>query len=110
MDGGKYGSMHALELPFVFGTLDEAKDFVGDDPPRELADRIQDAWIAFARTGDPNHAGLPEWPAYETQHRAAMVLDVNPVVREDPFAAERAIWDGVPFDSVTPSVEGPAAR
>jgi para-nitrobenzyl esterase len=83
MEGGKYGSMHALELPFVFGTLDQAKDFVGDEPPRELANRTQDAWIGFAWSGDPNHAGLPEWPAYETQHRAA---------------------------SVTPSVEGPAAR
>jgi para-nitrobenzyl esterase len=110
MEGGKYGSMHALELPFVFGTLDEAKDFIGDDPPRELADRIQDAWIAFARTGDPNHAGLPEWPEYETLHRAAMVLDESSEVREDPFAAERGIWDGVHFDSVTPSVGGRAAR
>lgn len=107
MEGGKYGSMHALELPFVFGTLEEARDFVGEEPPLELADRIQDAWIAFARTGDPNHPGLPEWPAYESQHRAAMVLDESPVVREDPFAAERRIWEGVPFDSITPSVEGP---
>jgi para-nitrobenzyl esterase len=110
MEGGKYGSMHALELPFVFGNLDVAKDFVGDDPPLELAGRIQNAWVAFARTGDPNHTGLPQWPAYEAQDRAVMVLDESPAVQEDPFAPERGIWDGVPFDSVTPSVEGSVTR
>ena len=39
-----------------------------------LADKVSDAWIAFARTGDPNTPKLPHWPAYEAKDRATMVI------------------------------------
>ena len=72
-----------------------------------LAAAVSDAWIAFAKSGNPNHKGLPEWPAYDARpgaarQRATMVLD-RPVeggggrgsesrVVEDPNAAVRRLW------------------
>ena len=67
--GGMLRSCHALELPFVFDTHDVpgTSVFTGEG---EAVDRLtramQDAWIAFARTGDPNHDGLARWPSTGT--------------------------------------------
>ncbi len=64
--GGILRSTHALEIPFVFDTLDGsgADMLTGTGPERQgIADSMHGAWIAFARHGDPSHAGIPEWPA-----------------------------------------------
>jgi para-nitrobenzyl esterase len=70
---------------------------------------MQQAWISFARTGDPNHAGLPHWPRYEAATRATMEWGETSQVVNDPQAAQRAAWNGVPFDGVTPTVSQVAA-
>src|SRR5205823_1764321 len=73
MMDGALGSCHALEIPFVFGTLSEPPTdaFVGDGPEaRDLAANMQDAWLSFARSGRPAAPGLPEWPAYGSERRA----------------------------------------
>jgi para-nitrobenzyl esterase len=96
--GGLFGSCHALELPFVFGTLEHPllRPFTGRGPEaRALAARIQDAWIGFARTGRPGHAGLGEWPAYDAAARRTMVLDRRCRVEAAPREAERALWDAL---------------
>jgi para-nitrobenzyl esterase len=112
MFDGRLGSPHAVELPFVFGNLDAngVREFIGDDPEREaerlaLSKAVQGAWIAFARTGNPSHAGLPSWPTYEPKNRMTLVFDQSCVIQSDPQATERAVWEGVPFDGVTPSIE-----
>ncbi|HET9926470.1 MAG TPA: carboxylesterase family protein, partial [Methylomirabilota bacterium] len=90
------GSCHALDLPFVFGTLEHPmlRPFVGKGPEaRALAERIQDAWIAFARTGRPSHAGVGDWPGYDAAHRRTMILDRRCRVEAAPREAERAFWD-----------------
>ncbi|HKN37477.1 MAG TPA: carboxylesterase/lipase family protein [Acidimicrobiia bacterium] len=87
------GSCHGIELPFVFGTLDSkgADAFAGSGPAAEaLATRAQDAWLAFARTGDPG------WPRYDPSTRSTMVLGETCEVTEDPMPAERLAWDGLP--------------
>lgn len=97
--GGALGACHALDLPFVFGTLDHPamQTFAGSYLPgaHELAERIQDAWIQFARTGNPSHAGVGDWPAYEARERATMILDRECRVERAPFEPERAFWDQV---------------
>jgi hypothetical protein len=63
-------------LPFVFGTTDIAKDFVGAGPEQAaLTKAVMGAWIAFARSGNPSHAGLPAWTPYEAATRPTMVFD-----------------------------------
>ncbi|HVN46150.1 MAG TPA: carboxylesterase/lipase family protein [Steroidobacteraceae bacterium] len=103
----RYESAHSMELPFVFGLIDEldAIDFIGRSAHRErLMGQMQQAWIQFVRTGDPNHAGLPHWPPYDRSSRATMEFGVESKVVLDPLPAQRAAWAGIPFDGVTPSV------
>jgi para-nitrobenzyl esterase len=85
-----------MELPFVFHNVDSPQMslFVGEGPtPTDLADQVQDAWIAFARTGDPNTEALPDWPAYDEARRATMQLDEPCRLVEDPDASTRRLWD-----------------
>jgi para-nitrobenzyl esterase len=94
--GGALGSCHALEIPFVFNALDAPGVSVLTGEPtasaRSLAEAMHDTWTAFARTGDPNGAGLPPWPAFTPGQRATMVLGEHSTVEEDPAAAELAHW------------------
>jgi para-nitrobenzyl esterase len=106
VEGGILGSCHALEIPFVFDHLHAGAtvQLLGNDPPQKLADIMHNTWIAFAKTGDPNNKSIPNWPAYNTQTRATMIFNVNPEVQNDPYGADRQIYNGIPFDSVMPSL------
>jgi para-nitrobenzyl esterase len=92
---GALGSCHALELPFVFGTFDIGLGQLAGDCPeaRELSDKIQDSWLAFARTGDPSIMSLPSWSPYEPTKRQTMVLDRHCELVSAPQEEERAFWD-----------------
>ena len=95
---GRLGSCHALELPFVFGTLglEGLRGWAGKGPDAErLSRRMMDAWLAFARTGDPGSADLPDWPAYDEEHRATMVFDREVELHHAPFDEERRAWNGL---------------
>jgi para-nitrobenzyl esterase len=95
--GGALGACHALELPFVFGTLDipGIDRFAGSGPQaQQLSATMMDSWIAFAHTGDPRHADLPQWPAYDADRRATMVFGPDVHVEDAPYDGERAIWSG----------------
>ena len=92
--GGVVKSCHALEIPFVFGVLDNhgAELFLGgpvDDGMRALSESMQDAWLAFARHGDPG------WEAWNPTDRPTQRFDIEREVLRDPMAAERRVWDGV---------------
>jgi para-nitrobenzyl esterase len=96
--GGGLGSCHALELPFVFGTVDNpfVGLFTGTGPEVEaLSETMTSAWAAFARTGDParDQGAARSWPEYSSEHRVTMRLGrvVEPVVA--PMEAERAWLD-----------------
>ncbi|HEV2363260.1 MAG TPA: carboxylesterase family protein [Caulobacteraceae bacterium] len=83
---------HALEIPLVFDNVEAARNFVGrGEAPQRLAEQMAPAWLAFARTGDPNVPGLPEWPAYETGRRATMIFDLNSRIENDPWDEVRRI-------------------
>ena len=93
--GGALGAAHAVEVPFVWNTLALPQAaLVARDGPAErcLADAMQDAWIAFARTGAPVALTLPPWPAYEPGARATMILDTEPRVESDPGRVRRLAW------------------
>jgi para-nitrobenzyl esterase len=87
---GKLKSFHTLEIPFVLENVDEAKSMTGTDASRyALQDRMSAAWASFARTGNPNHKGLPSWVAFNTNTRATMVFDNTCRVVNDPHGEER---------------------
>lgn len=91
---GILGACHALELGFLFGTYEE--NFSGTGPAADiLARNIQDAWLAFARTGDPSCESLRAWPPYGDR-RQTMLLGEKCVVEEAPYEEERRAWDSVP--------------
>ena len=101
-----YDSCHGMELPFVFGVIDDLDVivFTGRGPHREaVMKEVQQAWTNFARTGDPSRPGLA-WPRYDERTRATMELGISSHVVNDPNAAERALWDNLPFDGVTPKM------
>jgi para-nitrobenzyl esterase len=96
---GALGSCHALELGFVFGTnhLAGMRRFAGEGSAAEkLASEMQDAWLAFARDGDPSCASLGAWSGYNEARRATMLFGENSSVADAPFDEERRAWDGVP--------------
>jgi para-nitrobenzyl esterase len=94
---GTLGSPHALEIPFVFDTVD-AMALAGKKPDRyELAAKMSAAWIEFAKTGSPNHGGLPDWPSYSAESRRTMIFDGECTVEDDPRGEERLAWEGVPL-------------
>jgi para-nitrobenzyl esterase len=88
--GGKLRSPHALEIPFVFDNTQRSQAMTGGGPrAAALADKISDAWIAFAHSGSPNTPKLPEWPAYDSTHHATMVFDDESTIVADPNQARR---------------------
>ncbi|HLY81536.1 MAG TPA: carboxylesterase/lipase family protein [Acidimicrobiales bacterium] len=96
--GGVLKATHALEIPFMWNIISKpgVELFTGSGPGRQaLADRMQAAWLAFARTGDPATPLLPDWPGYEPTRRATMIFDDTCRTEHDPAAAERLLWDGV---------------
>jgi para-nitrobenzyl esterase len=87
---GKLRSMHCMELPFVFDHVDDTQFMNGTGGDRHtLADRMSRAWVSFAKTGDPNHSGLPEWPRFDPVRRATMVFNAECRLVDDPYGEER---------------------
>ncbi len=91
--GGLLGSYHGLEIPFAFDNLGQpAVDLMtcGGAHLQALADQMSDAWIAFARRGDPG------WPAYDPEgSRATMRFDVPSELVQDPDPDLRAAWEAI---------------
>jgi para-nitrobenzyl esterase len=84
---------HALEIAFVFDNTTRTPGGTGGGPKAAaLAEKMSEAWIAFARTGNPNTAKLPQWPVYNTRTRSTMVFDDECRVVSDPGGAERRLW------------------
>ena len=98
LDGGKFGAMHTLDIPLVFDNIRQPGSRTGDgEAAQAAADAMSDALLAFARTGDPNHAGLPHWPQYELNRRATMLFDARSTVADDPRGGERQLYERAPF-------------
>jgi para-nitrobenzyl esterase len=91
-EGGRRVSQHTLDLPFMFDNVPYALNLTGpeSDDTRAMADAMAESWLAFARKGDPNHEGIPDWPTYNTQTRSVMHFEVPPKVVSNPFPTERA--------------------
>ncbi|MFF3215789.1 carboxylesterase/lipase family protein [Streptomyces sp. NPDC002886] len=86
---GRLGAPHCLDLPFVFDNFDKwshAPFLVGMDTTIRdgLAKTVHRAWIAFIRTGDPNHPAMPRWDRYDRRSRTIMRFDTVTTVVAHP--------------------------
>jgi para-nitrobenzyl esterase len=99
VEGGRLGAPHTGEIPFVFDNVDvptaELITGTGDDR-FAMADKVAKAWVAFARSGNPGHEGLPHWEPYSADHRAVMILDRQCRLAIDPHPAEREAMTRLP--------------
>jgi para-nitrobenzyl esterase len=87
---GKLKAFHTLEIPFVTENVDEAKSMTGTGQDRyALQDKMSATWVAFARSGNPGHKGLPDWPAFTPDKRATMFFDNTCKLVNDPNREER---------------------
>ena len=90
VDGGRLKSPHTMEIPFAFDNVMVSSRLTGGGPEAmALADKISSAWIAFARTGDPNTSKLPRWPAFNPTDRPTMVFNNVSQVENDPLRQQR---------------------
>jgi len=96
--GGNLGTPHALDLYFIF-------DMFGDKPygiyparnpeTEKLSHTMMDAWINFARIGNPNHRNIPVWSEYNTKTGSTMVFDQESRVETGRYSDRDEIWQGI---------------
>ena len=95
MADGRTGAPHGSDIALVFDNL-AATRAAGPAAERMVA-LFSGAFTAFARTGDPNHAGLPAWLPYSLESRETMLMDVAPRLENDPRGDERRLFARVPY-------------
>ena len=103
---GSTGAPHGGEIALVFGTHDlsaETRRMFGAGPAADaLSNAMQDAWVAFARVGDPSTPALGFWPTYG-ETRSTQLIGELCEVQEDPWGTERALWDGYDNTVIMPA-------
>lgn len=91
-------AMHTIDIPLVFGTLGAEGSQTGTGADARAASKaMQDSFVAFARTGDPNHPGLPRWPKYDLAIRSTMIFDTRSRTENNPRAWQRELFARVPY-------------
>jgi para-nitrobenzyl esterase len=90
---GRPLAYHCQDLAFWFDNIDLAAQATGGtDDARQLATTMSRAFVAFARTGDPNAAGLPDWPAFTPEERSMMLFENERAgARADPDREAREL-------------------
>jgi para-nitrobenzyl esterase len=97
-DGGRWGAHHTLDIPLVFDNVDKPGSLTGTaESARAMANQMSEAFIAFARTGNPNTKLTPTWVPYSLAKRETMVFNVPSRLVNDPRSAERRLFANVPF-------------
>jgi para-nitrobenzyl esterase len=93
--GGKLKAYHALDVPFVFETIDAVGATDRGEVAHDLSRRIAATWTTFARTGNPDNPAIPHWAAYTPSDRATLVLDRECRVENDYGREARLLWKEV---------------
>ena len=89
---GKLRAFHTLDIPFAFNNVEIATSMTGTAQSRyALATKVSSAFASFARTGNPNTGGLPNWPQFDLKTRATMALNNDCEVLNDPYRDERLL-------------------
>ncbi|HEX4750191.1 MAG TPA: carboxylesterase/lipase family protein [Bryobacteraceae bacterium] len=100
VDGGKWRACHALDLPFLFDNVAISHAMTGESQDAYwMAEQISEAYIAFARSGDPNNAKLPHWPPYGLTKRTTMSFNSESKSIDDPRGDERKLFSQVRYEN-----------
>lgn len=94
---GRRGAFHTADIPLVFDNVTIPESRVNEPGAQGVADAMADAFIALARSGNPNHPGLPEWTPYGLENRETMIFDVESRMENDPRGDERAFFARIPY-------------
>lgn len=103
-DKGLFGACHGMDIPFVFGTVNSGYGKIfsgGGEVAAALSEKVQDAWLAFSKTGSPaqvetpSSAVLKDWTAYTQSRPTSMVFDGETRVECDTLKQQKAFWEGV---------------
>jgi para-nitrobenzyl esterase len=95
-------AVHTIDIPFMFDNLSAAPGQIGSTSEeiaaaQPLADIMSGMLVHYAATGNPNHPGLPVWPAYDLAARNTMIWDSTPKIESDPRGDERRYAAGSPY-------------
>ena len=96
-DGGKFGAPHASDIQLAFDNLDKPGATAIGPTAQPMADQMSEAFLAFARTGDPNTKAIPRWTPYTLPRRQTLVFNTPSRLVDDPRGAERAFFAQIPF-------------
>jgi para-nitrobenzyl esterase len=106
----KYGPAHGTDISFVFDNLGVRPGSTPAPEDKEVAKLMNAYWVNFARTGDPNGKGLPEWPVYSPKTNEILDIqsDGKPVGKPDPRKArldviEKAVKEVNKGDKLQPN-------
>ena len=95
---GKYKAIHCMEIAFCFNNIQRTRNMTGGTKEAQaLADKVSQAWINFAKTGNPNHKGLPNWPAYNGQSTATMHFNNTCAVKPQ---MDKELFELIASDSI----------
>jgi para-nitrobenzyl esterase len=92
-------AFHSDDIEYVFGTLDTRPGAVWRPEDRKLSEEMMNYWTNFAKTGDPNGAGLPHWPRYDKTSEV-MHLDAASKAAPDTTRARYEFLNRVPSATV----------
>jgi para-nitrobenzyl esterase len=93
---GKFGAVHGIDVSASFHNYRDQTVGSGSMAGQLMVDRLSSAFVAFAKTGDPNNPKIPHWAVYNTDKRATMVFDTDTRLEDDPRAEIRRFWDTMP--------------
>ncbi|TWI69794.1 para-nitrobenzyl esterase [Pseudoduganella lurida] len=96
-DGGRFGAPHASDIQLVFDNIARPGATAIGPQAQAMADMMSEAFIAFARSGNPASRFIPRWEPYDLARRQTMIFDVPPRLEDDPRGAERRIFAKVPY-------------
>ena len=98
LDGGRWGAMHTLDIPLLFGTINATGSMTGVGPAAQhVSAAMVDSLLAFARSGNPNADHAVAWPQYTLARRETLLFDDPPQVALDPRGGERRLYARAPF-------------
>ena len=97
LPNGRTGAFHTSDIPLMLDNVGAEGSGAAGPDAQAMSDRMSDALLAFARSGDPNHAGLPRWTPYSLERRETMVMHLPPRMENDPRGDERQFFGRIPY-------------